>query len=106
MSHAALVKDGLLGYVVLLAVLLPLFTYAAIRTPPEPAMPPARPASRPPALPALPALPVLPAQASRTGWPPLAAPEQPDDAGYVARHATPRGGPPWGPAPRPPGLIR
>ena len=37
MSHAALVNDGLLWFLVFLTLLLVMFVYAVIRMPPEPA---------------------------------------------------------------------
>jgi hypothetical protein len=103
MSHAAVVKDGLISFVTLLTVLLVMFIYAAIRTRPEIARQPSQPDAEPP-VPAMPERDDL-----AVGWPPRRASwpgegaDQPSGAGPVVRRAT-RGEPPWGPAPRPPGL--
>jgi hypothetical protein len=104
MSHAAVVKDGLLCFVTLLTVLLVLFVYVTVRTSPEVARPPTQPDAEPPPVPARPDLddPTLGWPPRRASWPGEAA-DQPAGAGPVVRRAT-RGGPPWGPAPRPPGL--
>ncbi len=99
-SHAALVKDGLFFFVVLLALLLVMFLYAVIRAPLEAAGPASRPAPEPPT-------PPRPDHENPIidwprPWPPGGTMGQPDD-GYVGRHANPHG-PPWEPAPKPPGL--
>ena len=109
MSHAAVVKEGLFFFVTLLTLLLVIFVYATIRTTPEIPRPPGQPDAEPP-------VPSMPELASRpelddlaVGWPPRRAvwpgedADQLGGAGPVVRRAT-RGGPPWGPAPRPPGL--
>ena len=104
MSHAAVVKDGLFYFVTLLTILLVMFIYAAIRTAPEIVRQVSQPDAEPPvsARPDQedPTLGWLPRQAS---WPGEAE-DQPAGAGPVVRRAT-RGGPPWGPAPRPPGIA-
>jgi hypothetical protein len=106
MSHAALVNDVLFSFVVFLTLLLVMFIYAVIRMPPELADSPEPPMLTPPAPPALPVRP-----------PPRPAtlPGQSGKAGYTARHTTaaapvidpPKvsGGPPWEPAPEPPGVA-
>jgi hypothetical protein len=78
MSHAVLVNDGLLSLVIASALLLAVFVAAVIRAPPESAGPPGR-------------------HAGDTG--------QAGDPGYQPRHAA-SGAPPWGPAPKPPGIGR
>jgi hypothetical protein len=116
MSHATLADDGLLGFVVLLTLLLMTFLYAVIRAPLEPEDSPEPPVIKtlvlsPPAPPALPARSRPQAAALPAG-----PAGQYGDASYAARHATAvvavirppavSGGPPWGPAPKPPGLVR
>jgi hypothetical protein len=104
MSHAAVVKDGLFCFVTLLTVLLVLFVYVTVRTSPEVARPPTQLDAEPPPVPARPDLddPTFGWPPRQASWPDEAA-DQPAGAGPVVRRAT-RGGPPWGPAPRPPGL--
>jgi hypothetical protein len=108
MSHAVLANDGLLILTGASALLLAAFIGAVVRMPPDLANAAAQPggAAQPEPVPAqLPAV----AHDPSPRWPvPAAGPAAPlprrpaGDAGYVARHAA-RGGPPWGPAPRPPG---
>ena len=112
MSHAALVNVVLFWCVVGLTLLLAMFLYAVIAMPHEdavpteppvlktPAPPPPSPVKRPPAT-------VLPAgsvgQRGGAGYAPRHAdalePEQ-----KVVQRPEVSGGPPWGPAPKPPGL--
>jgi hypothetical protein len=95
MSHTDLVNVALFCFVALMALLLVMFLYAVIRGPRQPASLPVWTDPESPE----------PAQArQRATWPPGAG-RQPDDIEYLPRHATP-GGPPWGPAPRPPGLSQ
>ena len=119
---------GIFFLVLFLALLLVLFIYAVIRVPPELADSQEQPVldlpEPPPSAPTAPAPQPLPVRRPRTLAPPVAAPPVPAPAapafggssngGYAARHATvavpvitaPKvsGGPPWGPAPKPPGL--
>ena len=114
---------GIFFLVLFLALLLVLFIYAVIRVPPELADSQEQPVldlpePPPPALTA-PAPQPLPVRRPRTLAPPVPASPAPafggsSNGGYAARHATvavpvitpPKvsGGPPWGPAPKPPGL--
>jgi hypothetical protein len=95
MSHADLVNDVLFWLIVLSALLLIACIAAVIRTPPYvltstpagPAPDAAGPAMPGPQTAAAAALPIRDAGASD----------------YVARHAS-AGRPPWGPAPKPPGV--
>jgi hypothetical protein len=119
---------GIFFLVLFLALLLVLFIYAVIRVPPELADSQEQPVldqpEPPPSAPTAPAPQPLPVRRPRTLAPPVAASPVPAPAapafggssngGYAARHATvavpvitaPKvsGGPPWGPAPKPPGL--
>ena len=119
---------GIFFLVLFLALLLVLFIYAVIRVPPELAGSQEQPVldqpEPPPSAPTAPAPQPLPVRRPRTLAPPVAASPVPAPAapafggssngGYAARHATvavpvitaPKvsGGPPWGPAPKPPGL--
>jgi hypothetical protein len=104
MSLAALVRDGLPYFVTLLTVLLVMFIYATIRAAPETVRPVSQPEDEP-------LVPSWPEQDDATlGWPPRQASwpgeaaDETAEAGPLVRRAT-RGGPPWGPAPRPPGLA-
>ena len=117
-ERAALANDSLVGFLAFLALLLVLALIAIVRLEPperqpaaEDAAPAAGPAFRAPVLPP-PALGQRPAAAVPL---PVRTPGQSDQRGYAARHAPgtapdqriaerPRvsGGPPWGPAPRPP----
>jgi hypothetical protein len=104
MSHAALVNAGLLYIVVVQPLLLVVFIRAVIRAPSGPADSASEPEPEPPApqisapAPPEPArLPVRPAT-----WPPSSAAGPSAEPDYVGRHIA-RGGPPWGPAPKPPG---
>ena len=112
MSRATLVNDGLLCFLVLLTLLQVMYIGAAIRTPPATSSP-VPPDTEPPAPATLPLRAPLPSPsaARRPG------------GGYVPRHAAAlpgldvirldvirapavSGKPPWGPAPRPPGVMR
>jgi protein TonB len=124
---------GIFFLVLFLALLLVLFIYAVIRVPPELADSQEQPVldqpEPPPLVPTAPAPQPLPVRRPRTLAPPVAAPPVAaspvpaaaapafggsSNGGYAARHATvavpvitaPKvsGGPPWGPAPKPPGL--
>ena len=124
---------GIFFLVLFLALLLVLFIYAVIRVPPELADSQEQPVldlpEPPPSAPTAPAPQPLPVRRPRTLTPPVPAPPVPappvsapaapafggsSNGGYAARHATvavpvitpPKvsGGPPWGPAPKPPGL--
>ena len=102
MSHAALVNAGLFYVVVVQPLLLLVFLRAVSRAPSGPPDSPSHPVPAPPAPKvAAPQSPGLPARAA---WPPADAVGASGEAGYVGRHAT-RGGPPWGPAPKPPGAA-
>lgn len=119
---------GIFFLVLFLALLLVLFIYAVIRVPPELADSQEQPVldlpEPPPPAPTALAPQPLPVRRPRTLAPPVPAPAVPAPAvpafggpsngGYAARHATvavpvitpPKvsGGPPWEPAPKPPGL--
>jgi len=102
MSHAALVNAGLFYVVVVQPLLLLVFLRAVSRAPSGPPDSPSHPVPAPPAPKvSAPPSPGLPARAA---WPSADAAGAAGEAGYVGRHAT-RGGPPWGPAPRPPGAA-
>jgi hypothetical protein len=92
MNHAALVNDVLSWSVILAALLLVTFVRASIRARYEPPPAPAR---------------VFPEPAEPAGAGVQAAPSLPKrvvtEPDYVARHAV-VSGPPWGPAPKPPGV--
>jgi len=113
-----LTDKGVFFLVLFLAFLLILFIYAVITMPPEAAGSQEQPVLDLPA-PPLPAPPApapepLPVRRPRTHASQAGAFGQPSNGGYAARHATvavpvitpPKvsGGPPWGPAPKPPGL--
>jgi hypothetical protein len=122
--------EGIFFLVLFLTLLLLLFIYAVIRVPPElagsqeqpvldlpeppaPAPPAAGPQPLPVRRPRAPAPPAPPVP-SASPAPSAGAFGQSSNGGYAARHATvavpvitpPKvsGGPPWGPAPKPPGL--
>ena len=105
MSHAALVNAGLFYVVVIQPLLLVMFVRAVRRAPSGPPDSASHPVPEPPA---------PEVSASRQAEParlPASAPWHPADAvgssseiGYVGRHST-RSGPPWGPAPKPPGAA-
>jgi hypothetical protein len=105
MSHATLVNAGIFYVVVVQPLLLVVFVRAVARAPsgspdpPSDVMPeelvPQFSGPQPPEPARLPA---------RANWPPADAVGTSGETGYVGRHAT-RGGPPWGPAPKPPGAA-
>jgi hypothetical protein len=119
--RSTLGDDGLVCFLVLLVVLLVMALTAVIRLPPEAARPAAQDGQPEPQQPASQAT-----QVRRLTGPMAGIPQQlpvrvgmAGQAGYAARHGfsppaareddTARlpkvsGGPPWGPAPRPPGL--
>jgi hypothetical protein len=92
MNHAAPGNDVLFWSIMVLALLLVTFVRASIRAPNEPVRNPAQ---------AFPEL-AEPAEQEAQTVPPLPR-RFAGDSGYVARHAS-YGGPPWGPAPKPPGV--
>lgn len=105
MSHAALVNVGLFYIVVIQPLLLVMFIRAVRRAPSGPPDPASRTAQEPPA----PEVSVSqwPEQARepvRVPWPAAEAVSPSSETGYLARHGT-HGGPPWGPAPKPPGAT-
>ena len=105
MSHAALVNVGLWYIIVVQPILLVVFVWAVSRAPSGPPDSPGHPAPEPlaPQVSA-PRSPEPAMLAAVAPWPPAGAVEQSGEIGYVGRHAT-RGGPPWGPAPKPPGAA-
>lgn len=125
MSGAALTNDGLLGLILLMTALLMLFLFEIVRLPPQLARPTEQPVLNlpeppPPAPPAPPVPPpALPSRrprthaavngASRAGLAgltgnPAPAPRHAAGAPPVIIRPKVSGGPPWGPAPKPPGL--
>lgn len=105
MSHAALVNVGLFYIVVIQPLLLVMFVRAVRRAPSGPPDSASHPALEPPA-PGVPASqqPEPAGLPMRVPWPATNAAGSSSDNGYVARHGT-HGGPPWGPAPKPPGAA-
>lgn len=105
MSHAALVNVGLVYIVVVQPILLVVFVRAVSRAPSGPPDSPSHPVPGPLASQvSAPPSPEPARLAARAPWPPADAVDQPSEIDYVGRHAT-RGGPPWGPAPKPPGAA-
>src|SRR5262249_29778985 len=104
-SHATLVNAGLFYIVVVQPLLLLTFVWVVSRAPSGPADSASDPVPEPPApqvsVPQPPEPAWLPA---RTAGSPIGAVGPSGETGYVGRHAT-RGGPPWGPAPKPPGAA-
>jgi len=104
MSHAALVNAGIIYIVIVQPLLLVIFVRAVIRAPYGPADSASRPGAEPPApqasAPEQPEPAMLPVR--RTTWPPSGAVGPSGEPDYVGRHVA-QGGPPWGPAPKPPG---
>ena len=103
MSHSALVNVGLFYVVVSQPLLLVLFVRAVSRAPSGP------PDSAGHSVPEPPAPEVSASQhaeptrlPAKLPWPPADAVGSSSETGYVGRHGT-RSGPPWGPAPKPPG---
>lgn len=110
MSHAALVNVGLFYVVVIQPLLLVLFVRAVRRAPSGPPDSASHPVPEPPA-PEVPASEVPASQQAeparlpaRVPWPSADAVGSSTETGYVGRHGT-RGGPPWEPAPKPPGVA-
>jgi hypothetical protein len=103
MNQAALVHTGIFYIVVVQPLLLVLFVRAVIQAPLGPADSASHPVPGPPA-PQVPAS--QPAEWSQlraaATWPPAGPAGESGETGYVGKHAT-RGGPPWAPAPKPPG---
>ena len=105
MSHAALVNVGLFYVVVIQPLLLVMFVWAVRRAPSGPPdsggdpVPEPRAAGMPASQQAESAS--LPA---RVPWPAADAVGSSGGTGYVGRHGA-GGGPPWGPAPKPPGAA-
>jgi hypothetical protein len=108
-SHAAVYSEVLFGFVVVLTLLLVMFIGVVVRTPPGAAESPQPPEFRAPA-------PRPPPRPLFVRWPEAAvsagAGGRSARAGYRPRHAgalKPElmvvGGPPWEPAPKPPGLA-
>jgi periplasmic protein TonB len=110
MGHTSVGSGGLLLLVIASALLLALFVIAAIRAPAEVNRPDPEPAAPPEPAPSEPAPPPPPLPRRRIISPPADAVTQNSDAGYPPRHAAPgqtvSGGPPWEPAPKPPGVDR
>jgi hypothetical protein len=103
MSHATLVNVGLFYIVVVQPLLLVLFVGAVGRAPSGPPDSPHRPVPGSPAPEILAPEPPEPARLpARATWPTGDTAGPSGETGYVGRHAI-RGGPPWGPAPKPPG---
>jgi hypothetical protein len=103
MNQAALVHAGILYVVVVQPLLLVMFIRAVIQAPPGPADSASRSVPGPPVLQvAAPQPPEWSRLRAGAAWPPAPPAGMPDETGYVGRHASP-GGPPWGPAPKPPG---
>jgi hypothetical protein len=105
MSHAALVNVGLFYIVVIQPLLLVMFVWAVSRAPSGPPDSASRPVPEPPA-------PEVSASRHEESarlpagltWPSVDTVGSSSETGYVGRHGT-RGGPPWGPAPKPPGAA-
>jgi hypothetical protein len=105
MSHAALVNVGLFYIVVIQPLLLVLFVWTVSRAPSGPPDSARRPVPEPPAREVSASQQAEPGRLpARVPWPGADAVGSSSEAGYVGRHGT-RGGPPWGPAPRPPGAA-
>jgi hypothetical protein len=103
MTHASLASDVLFWFIIAAMLLLAAFVIAAIRAPMEASRPFPRPAAPPEAAPPEPALAPPPLPRRRAASPPADAPSQSNGVSYPPRHAA-SGGPPWGPAPKPPGI--
>jgi hypothetical protein len=101
MSHAALVNVGLFYVVVIQPLLLVMFVRAVRRAPSGPPDSAGHPAPEPPAT-GMPAS--QQAEPARAPWPAADAVGSSGGTGYVGRHGA-EGGPPWGPAPKPPGAA-
>jgi hypothetical protein len=105
MSHAALVNVGLFYVVVIQPLLLVMFVRAVHRAPSGPPDSASNPVPEPPAPEVSTFQQAEPAGLSaRVPWPSADAVSSASEIGYVGKHGT-RGGPPWGPAPKPPGAA-
>ena len=105
MSHAALVNVGLFYIVVIQPLLLVTFVRAVRRAPSGPPDSADRPVPEPLAHEVPASQRAEPARLpARLPWPPADAVGSSGGTGYVGRHGT-EGGPPWGPAPKPPGAA-
>jgi hypothetical protein len=103
MNQAALVHAGILYVVVVQPLLLVMFIRAVIQAPAGPADSASRSAPGPPVLQvAAPQAPEWPRLRAGAAWPPARPAGASDETGYVGKHVS-RGGPPWEPAPKPPG---
>jgi hypothetical protein len=103
MSHAALVNVGLFYIVVIQPLLLVMFVRAVQRAPSGPPDSASHPVPEPPAREASASEQAEPVRLpARVPWP--SADAVGSSSGYVGRHGT-HGGPPWGPAPKPPGAA-
>ena len=98
MSHAALVNVGLIYVVIIQPLLLVMFVWAVRRAPSGPPDSARHPVPEPPAT-EVPAS--QHAELARLPWPHADPVGSSSETGYVGRHGS-RGGPPWGPAPKPP----
>jgi hypothetical protein len=102
MSHAALVNVGLFYVVVIQPLLLVMFVRAVRRAPSGPSDSATHPVREPPVPEVSASRHAEPARLpARLPWPSADAAGSSSETGYVGRHGT-RGGPPWGPAPKPP----
>ena len=105
MNHAALVNAGLLYIVVVQPILLVVFVRAVSRAPAGPPDSPGHPVpGRPVPQVAAPQSPEPIRLPGRAPWPPAEPAGLSGEGGYEGRHVT-RSGPPWGPAPKPPGAA-
>ena len=105
MSHTALVNVGLFYIVVIQPLLLVMFVRAVSRAPSGSPDSASHPGSESPAPEVSAAQQAEPARLPvRVPWPPAEAVGSSSETGYVGRHGT-QGGPPWGPAPKPPGAA-
>jgi hypothetical protein len=87
MSHAALVSDGLLWLVIFMTLLLAMFVYAVVVTPPEQAdRSSEKPALEPPASPPPAPVPALPARRPQAPASPAGPARPSGGASYAARH--------------------
>jgi hypothetical protein len=104
MSHAALVNVGLFYIVVIQPLLLVVFIRGVRRAPSGPPDSASHPVLEPYA-PEAPSQQAEPARLpARMPWPSADALGSSIETGYLGRHGT-QGGPPWGPAPKPPGAA-
>jgi hypothetical protein len=105
MSHAALVNVGLFYIVIIQPLLLVVFLRAVRRAPSGPSDSASHPAPEPSAPEVSTSWQAEPVRLpARVPWPAADAVGSSREAGYVGGHRT-QGGPPWGPAPKPPGAA-